>query len=160
MSSWGRCERSAASSSSVASRRASWRDACFPCGVMVRGAAGSWRCWSRRSTAGGWNSRLRVGRCGSRRPVRMRWIPVRRARYMWGTCLTANRRDHWTGDHQGHRPPLACGDFDQYQVMVCWSRTSFGFQQGAVGGEPFPVTGTLDDDLVAGVGQMVQGAVA
>ena len=26
--------------------------------------------------------------------------------------------------------------------------------------EPFPVAGTFDDDLVAGVGQAVQGAVA
>ena len=27
-------------------------------------------------------------------------------------------------------------------------------------GQPFPVAGALDDDLVAGVGQPVQGAVA
>jgi len=30
----------------------------------------------------------------------------------------------------------------------------------AVWGEPLPVTGTFDDDLVAGIGQAVQGAVA
>ena len=33
-------------------------------------------------------------------------------------------------------------------------------QQGPVRGQPFPVTGALDDDLVAGIGQPVQGAVA
>ena len=27
-------------------------------------------------------------------------------------------------------------------------------------GQPFPVAGALDDDLVAGVGQAVQGAIA
>ena len=33
-------------------------------------------------------------------------------------------------------------------------------EQGAVWRKPFPVAGALNDDLVAGVGQAVQGAVA
>ena len=33
-------------------------------------------------------------------------------------------------------------------------------QQSPVRGQPFPVAGALDDDLVAGVGQPVQGAIA
>ncbi len=57
-------------------------------------------------------------------------------------------------------PPWARGDFDQYQFVVSRSITSLRAQQGAVWRQPFPVAGALDDDLVAGVGQAVESAVA
>ena len=50
--------------------------------------------------------------------------------------------------------------FDLYQVAVGWSITPFSLQQGPVWGEPFPVAAALDDDLVAGIGQAVQGTIA
>ena len=43
---------------------------------------------------------------------------------------------------------------------MCRSITSLVGEQGAVWRQPFSVAGTLDGDLVAGVGQAVQGAVA
>ena len=56
-------------------------------------------------------------------------------------------------------PPWARGDFDFYQVGLDRSITSLA-QQGAMGRQPFAVAGAFDDDLVAGVGQAVQSAVA
>ena len=58
------------------------------------------------------------------------------------------------------RPPWARGDLDYYQDDVVWSITSLGASEGAVWRKPLPVAGAFDDDLVAGVGQTVQGAVA
>ena len=49
---------------------------------------------------------------------------------------------------------------DYYQVVVCGSITPFGSSRGAVWRESFPVAGAFDDDLVAGVGQAIQHAVA
>ena len=57
-------------------------------------------------------------------------------------------------------PPWARGDFDQYQFVVARSITSFSAQQSAVWGPPFPVAGAFDDNLAAGVGQSIEGAVA
>ena len=57
------------------------------------------------------------------------------------------------------RPPWERRGSDEYQVAVVWSITPFA-QQGAVWRLSFPVAGTFDDDLVAGVGQAVEGAVA
>ena len=57
-------------------------------------------------------------------------------------------------------PPWTRGDFDYYQVVSGRSIVSLGVQQGAVWGSAFAVAGALDDDLVAGIGQPVQGAVA
>ena len=57
-------------------------------------------------------------------------------------------------------PPGARGDFDQYQFVVSWSITSFRAQQGAVWEQSFPIAGAFDDDLVADVGQPIQGTVA
>ena len=57
-------------------------------------------------------------------------------------------------------PPWARGDFDQYQFVVSRSITSFRVQQSAVWRQPFSVAGAFDDDLVAGVGQAVERAVA
>ena len=47
-----------------------------------------------------------------------------------------------------------------YQVTVSESITSLVAQQFPVGRQFFSVAGLFDDDLVAGVGQAVQGAVA
>jgi len=53
---------------------------------------------------------------------------------------------------------------NEYQVMDGGSITSFAqdlghlAQQGAVGRQALPVALALDDDLVAGVGQALQGA--
>ena len=57
-------------------------------------------------------------------------------------------------------PPWARGDIDYNQLTVCRSITSVGAQKGAVWRETLAIAGAFDDDLVAGVGQAVQGAVA
>ena len=57
-------------------------------------------------------------------------------------------------------PPWVRGDFDYYQLTVCRSTTSVGAQQGTVWRQPLAIAGAFGDDLVAGVGQAVQGAVA
>lgn len=54
---------------------------------------------------------------------------------------------------------LGAERLDKYQVVVCRSITSLVAEQSAVWGQSFPVAAALDDDLVAGVGQAVQGAV-
>ena len=56
-------------------------------------------------------------------------------------------------------PPWARGDFDQWQFVGYRSITPFA-QQGAVRRKSFPVAGAFDGDLVAGVGQAFEGAVA
>ena len=56
--------------------------------------------------------------------------------------------------------PWARGDFDYYQLTVCRSITSVGAQKGAVWRQSLAIAGSLDYDLVAGVGQAVRGAVA
>ena len=56
-------------------------------------------------------------------------------------------------------PPWARGDFDYYKFTVCRSIASVGAQQGAVWRQPLSVVGAFDDDLVAGVGHPVEGAV-
>ena len=56
------------------------------------------------------------------------------------------------------RPVLGVQRSDEYQVAVVWSITPFA-QQGAVWRQSVPLAGALNDDLVAGVGQALQGAV-
>ena len=57
-------------------------------------------------------------------------------------------------------PPWPRGDCDYYQVTVYRSITSVGAQQDAVWREALAIAGALDDDLVAGIGQEIEGAVA
>ena len=57
-------------------------------------------------------------------------------------------------------PSWARGDFDYYRLTVCRSITSMGAQKGAVCRQSFTIAGSLDYDLVAGVGQAIQGAIA
>ena len=81
-------------------------------------------------------------RCGSRPPPGCRYSGSS------GQCYSQ------TSSHSEH-PWFAL-------VSVCGGRVNHPLclQQGPVRGQPFPVAGALDDDLVAGVGEAVQGAVA
>ena len=61
------------------------------------------------------------------------------------------------------RPPWATGTRLDYQCLSVSSITSFPcppLEQGAVRREPLAVALALDHDLVAGVGEPVEGAVA
>ena len=56
--------------------------------------------------------------------------------------------------------PLEAQWSEYYHGGIFRSITSFEAQQCPVGPLPFPVAGALDDNLVAGVGQPVESAVA
>ena len=59
----------------------------------------------------------------------------------------------------GHETTLGASDLDSYQVMAEGSTTSFVAQEFPVERQILSVAGPLDDDLEAGVGQVIQGTV-
>ena len=61
--------------------------------------------------------------------------------------------------NQGLEATLGAGDLDLYQVSAEGSITSLVTQQLQLGRQIFSVAGPLNSDLVAGIGQAVQGAV-